>query len=122
MAGIASPESIPQLSAASLAPILRALLEAPLKPLTSLSEQCTEAISALPPDARPTSYEGLSDVARFCVEDEPGWEEAERAQLIAGHPRIGERTDKKGAEEMSEESRKEQTVGGAADEATLQRK
>lgn len=63
----------------------------------------------------------MLDVARFCVEDEPGWEVGRRAKFIGGHPRIGAPLNAP-TSELSEESRKEQMKGGQVDPATLESK
>ncbi len=55
----------------------------PTELLADLSSQSAAAIADLPEDSRPESYEGLLVVARFCVEDEPGWEATQRASSSA---------------------------------------
>lgn len=66
--------SIPVLTAEQLSPLLALLTLLPTSISTQLSSQSAQAISDLPPDARPNSYDGLIDVARFCLEEEPGQE------------------------------------------------
>ncbi|PWY98366.1 hypothetical protein BCV70DRAFT_165033 [Testicularia cyperi] len=117
---IIEPSRIPSATPDQLAPILLRLLESPKDLLPDLSTQCAAAIADLPEDSRPETYEGLLDVARFCVEEEPGWEAERRAQFIGGHPRIGAPLTAP-VSELSEESRKEQMKGGQADPATLER-
>lgn len=115
-----SPEKIPTATSDQLSPVLLRLLECPTSLLPDLASQCAAAISDLPDDSRPETYEGLIDVARFCVEEDPGWETERRAQFIGGHPRIGAPLNAP-AGELSDESRKEQMKGGQADLATLER-
>lgn len=87
---ISPPSQIPELETVeSVSPILQRLLECPRDSLPTLSAQVLASLHELPSEDKPTSYEGLLDVARFCVEEEPGWPESERAKLIGGHPRIG---------------------------------
>lgn len=120
-ASIITPGEIPTATPEQLSPILLRLLECPKELLPDLASQSAAAIADLPEDARPESYEGLLDVARFCVEDEPGWEVDRRAKFIGGHPRIGAPLNAP-TSELSEESRKEQMKGGQVDPATLQSK
>lgn len=115
------PGQIPYATPDQLSPILLRLLECPKELLPDLASQSAAAIAELPEDARPESYEGLLDVARFCVEDEPGWEVGRRAKFIGGHPRIGAPLNAP-TSELSEESRKEQMKGGQVDPATLESK
>ncbi|CDR87402.1 uncharacterized protein SPSC_00528 [Sporisorium scitamineum] len=119
-ASIIAPGEIPNATPEQLSPILLRLLECPKDLLPDLASQSAAAIADLPEDARPESYEGLLDVARFCVEDEPGWEVERRAKFIGGHPRIGALLNAP-TSELSEESRKEQMKGGQVDPATLER-
>ncbi|KAJ1035468.1 hypothetical protein NDA13_000881 [Ustilago tritici] len=114
------PGQIPNATPDQLSPILLRLLECPKELLPDLASQSAAAIADLPKDARPDSYEGLLDVARFCVEDEPGWEVGRRAKFIGGHPRIGAPLNVP-TSELSEESRKEQMKGGQVDPATLEK-
>lgn len=87
---ISPPSELPSLSSSdSISPILLRLLECPVSLLPTLSSQVLTSLQDLPAEDRPSSYEGLLDVARFCVEEDPGWQTPERAQLIGGHPRIG---------------------------------
>ncbi|CAD6890520.1 unnamed protein product [Tilletia controversa] len=102
----------------ALAPLLSHLLECPAEQLPTLTEQSIAAINDLPADARPRSYEGLLDVARFIVEDEPGWPTAERARFVAGHPHIGAPLQQ-GA--VSDTSKAEQLQGGETTPETLAR-
>lgn len=84
------PSEIPSISSAdAVAPLLLRLLECPVEILPTLASQVLTSLQELPQEDIPTSYEGLIDVARFCVEEEPGWTLRQRAQLIGGHPRIG---------------------------------
>ena len=115
------PGQIPNATPDQLSPILLRLLECPKELLPDLASQSAAAIADLPEDARPESYEGLLDVARFCVEDEPGWEVGRCAKFIGGHPRIGAPLNAS-TSELSEESRKEQMKGGQVDPATLESK
>ena len=110
------PSSIGTLSPTALEPILSRLLECPSSLTPTLASQCAAAISELDAESRPDGFEGLLDVARYCVEDDPGWSMEDRKELVGGHPRIGAPL-KQG--QISEESRKEQTKGGDVDEATL---
>ncbi|SPO27574.1 uncharacterized protein UTRI_04394_B [Ustilago trichophora] len=119
-APIIPPAQIPNAAPEQLSPILLRLLECPQELLSDLASQSAAAIADLPEDARPESYEGLLDVARFCVEDEPGWEVERRAKFIGGHPRIGAPLNAP-VSELSEESRKEQMKGGQVDPATLEK-
>ncbi|EST09618.1 Oxo-4-hydroxy-4-carboxy-5-ureidoimidazoline decarboxylase [Kalmanozyma brasiliensis GHG001] len=119
-ASIIAPGEIPNATPEQLSPILLRLLECPQELLPDLASQSAAAIADLPEDSRPESYEGLIDVARFCVEDEPGWEVERRAKFIGGHPRIGAPLNAP-TSELSEESRKEQMKGGQVDPATLER-
>ncbi|SOV03675.1 uncharacterized protein UDID_05502 [Ustilago sp. UG-2017a] len=114
------PGQIPDATPDQLSPILLRLLECPKELLPDLASQSAAAIAELPEDARPESYEGLLDVARFCVEDEPGWEVGRRAKFIGGHPRIGAPLNAP-TSGLSEESRKEQMKGGPVDPATLEK-
>ncbi|PWN52766.1 hypothetical protein IE53DRAFT_384779 [Violaceomyces palustris] len=116
---IIKPSHIPNASPEQLAPVLLRLLECPTQLLPTLSQQCHLAIAELPLEDRPTSYEGLIDVARFCVDDEPGWEVDQKAMFVGGHPRIG--APLVANAQLSEESRKEQLKGGQADPETLER-
>ncbi|CAO1633009.1 unnamed protein product [Sympodiomycopsis kandeliae] len=100
----------------SISPILLRLLECPVSLLPTLSSQVLTSLQDLPDEDRPTSYEGLLDVARFCVEEDPGWKEVERAQFIGGHPRIGRQ---KGA--ISKDSQKEQGAESSEPEEIFQK-
>ncbi len=112
---------IPSATSEQLSPILLRLLECPKELLPDLASQSAAAIADLPEDSRPESYEGLLDVARFCVEEDPGWAVERRAKFIGGHPRIGAPLNAP-TSELSEESRKEQMKGGQVDPATLESK
>ncbi|KAN0059926.1 hypothetical protein ACQY0O_007899 [Thecaphora frezii] len=114
------PTQIPDASPDQLALILLRLLECPTELLPTLASQCATAIADLPDEDRPRSFEGLLDVARFCVDDDPGWDVPHRAKFLGGHPRIGAPITNNTAE-LSEESRNEQLKGGHVDPATLQR-
>ena len=119
-ASIIPPGQIPNATPDQLSPILSRLLECPKELLPDLAAQSAAAIADLPEDSRPESYEGLLDVARFCIEDEPGWAVKERAKFIGGHPRIGAPLTAP-TSELSEESRKEQMKGGQVDPAVLEK-
>ncbi|SNX86092.1 uncharacterized protein MEPE_04801 [Melanopsichium pennsylvanicum] len=120
VASIIPTGQIPKATPEQLSPILLRLLECPKELLPDLASQSAAAIADLPEDARPESYEGLLDVARFCVEDDPGWKVERRANFIGGHPRIGAPLNAP-TSELSEESRKEQMKGGQVDPATLEK-
>lgn len=79
---------IPTAEARSLARALQVLLYLPYEAATTLGEQCKEAIADLPEDSQPLTYDGLVDVARFCVEEEPGWSAQQQTQLLAGFPHV----------------------------------
>ncbi|KAE8250297.1 hypothetical protein A4X13_0g4833 [Tilletia indica] len=102
----------------ALAPLLSHLLECPAEQLPTLTKQSIAAINELPAESRPRSYEGLLDVARFIVEDEPGWSTAERARFVAGHPRIGAPLQ---TATISDTSKAEQLSGGETTPETLAR-
>ncbi|MCO5598585.1 hypothetical protein L7F22_052682 [Adiantum nelumboides] len=113
MQTLISPQALPEAQATSLSPLFTRLLEVRTKKqLERLSIECQEAIVSLPESDRPDSYEGLLDVARFCIDDEPGWPDEDKAILLGGHPRIGA---KKGT--MSSESEKEQKANTSDAEA-----
>ncbi|KAL9935412.1 hypothetical protein V8E36_005760 [Tilletia maclaganii] len=105
----------------ALAALLLHLLECPASQLPTLTAQSIEAIKELPADARPRSYEGLLDVARFIIEDEPGWSIEERAAFVGGHPRIGAPLAPTANTEISDASRAEQLKGGDTTPETLAR-
>lgn len=112
---IVPADHIPSLTdAQAISPILLRLLECPTSLLPALSSQTLTALQDLPQEDKPTSYEGLLDISRFCVEEEPGWEDEERAKLIGGHPRIGRQSG-----HISETSKKEQGAGAQQDEEVL---
>ena len=95
MQTLISPQALPEAQATSLSPLFRRLLELQTKKqLERLSIECQEAIVSLPESDRPNSYEGLLDVARFCIDEEPGWSEEDKAVLLAGHPRIGAKKER----------------------------
>lgn len=119
------PATLPVARKAYLSPLLARLLELHSKEhLSSLAEQCQEAVATLPDTDRPTTYEGLLDVARFCIDDEPGWPSSSKAVLLAGHPRIGAKVPMAGAGQgMSKSSQTEQqaaTVDVESDQALAQ--
>lgn len=116
-----TPAQIPDASPAQLQPVLLRLLECPHQLLSTLAAHCATAIADLPQDDRPRSYEGLVDVARFCIEDEPGWDTHTRVLFIGGHPRIGAPITANTAQ-LSQESRNEQLKGGQVHPATLERR
>ncbi|CAO1637855.1 unnamed protein product [Parajaminaea phylloscopi] len=87
---IPPPGQIPKITQADdILPILIRLLQCPRSLLLELSTQVLGSLDELPVEDKPTSYEGLLDVARFCVEDDPGWTNEQRAGLIAGRQRAG---------------------------------
>lgn len=111
---LVEPAALPSASAVDVGRVLSQLLELHAQQqLTSLSDQCLDAISSLPSEDRPTSYEGLLDVARYCIDEEPGWKSGDKAVLLSGHPRIGQPTSTKDKQGMSESSRKEQRADTA---------
>lgn len=115
MQTLISPQALPTAQASALRPLFARLLELHSdKHLTQLAGQCQESIVTLPESDRPESYEGLLDVARYCVDEEPGWSDEDKAILLGGHPRIGARG------KMSASSQKEQqadTADADADQA-----
>lgn len=116
------PSELPTLSSpSSLSPILVRLLECPASALSLLSTQMITSLKELPEEDRPTSYEGLLDVARFCVEEEPGWTTEQRAMLIGGHPRIGRPSKNVSAVSAMEQTAGSSSQGAGDDEATFQR-
>ncbi|KAK0540263.1 hypothetical protein OC842_000558 [Tilletia horrida] len=118
---IAPSELADSPSVETIAPLLSHLLECPPEQLPILTEQSIAAINELPPNARPRSYEGLLDVARFIIEDEPGWSVAERARFVGGHPRIGAPLQPSAGQSISDASRAEQLKGGETTPETLAR-
>ena len=90
MIALPAPEHLPTASTAHLSPLFVRLLELHLPShLQRLSEECEQAIASLPDEDRPRTYEGLLDVARYCIDDAPGWADSDKQVLIGGHPRIG---------------------------------
>lgn len=90
MSSLPAPEDLPTASGSSISPLLARLLELhSAQHLHRLSEECHLAISSLPYEDRPVTYEGLLDVARYCIDDEPAWDDQDKQVLIGGHPRIG---------------------------------
>ena len=85
---IPAADTIPGADAAALATVLCALLYCPADLAAPLADQCRAAIADLPPDSRPITYDGLVDVARYCVEEEPGWSRADQSKLASEHPRL----------------------------------
>lgn len=83
---------IPRADAASLGLVLHILLHLPKEISLTLATQCMDAIADLPDDSQPCTYDGLIDVARFCVEEEPGWREEEQTKLISQFPRLRDST------------------------------
>ncbi|KDN41255.1 hypothetical protein K437DRAFT_295668 [Tilletiaria anomala UBC 951] len=112
------PSTIGKLSPAELEPVLKRLLECPSFLTPVLASQTAAAISELDEDSRPDTFEGLLDVARYCIDDDPGWDLEERRQLVGGHPPIGTKLT---PGSLSEESRREQLKGGEADQETMDR-
>ncbi|WFD33603.1 hypothetical protein MCUN1_000416 [Malassezia cuniculi] len=80
------PSDIPGADARELVPLLEHLLGI-TSPANELAQQCHDAISDLPDDTKPTTYDGFVDVARFCVEEEPGWSQEEKMQLLHSRQR-----------------------------------
>lgn len=72
--------------AGALAPLLKHLLGV-TTPAEPLAKQCISAIADLPENTKPTTYDSFVDVARFCVEEEPGWSQEEKESLVACHKR-----------------------------------
>ncbi|WFD41834.1 hypothetical protein MPSI1_000470 [Malassezia psittaci] len=90
---VIAPNDIPGADVSALAQVLRVLLYVSEDTSTVLATQCKEAIADLPEDSQPYTYDGLIDVARFCVEEEPGWDVDQQVELIEHYPRVsgGER-------------------------------
>lgn len=86
--GVISASGIPSADAASLAAILRVILQCSVDTAGALGVQCAEAIAELPEDSQPGTYDGLVDVARFCVEEEPGWDALDSAGLVGTYPHV----------------------------------
>lgn len=86
--GVISASGIPSADAASLAAILRVILQCSVDTAGALGVQCAEAIADLPEDSQPGTYDGLVDVARFCVEEEPGWDALDSAGLVGAYPHV----------------------------------
>lgn len=104
MQTLISPHALPTAPATSLKPLFERLLELhDSTRLEQLANECQEATTSLPETDKPQTYEGLLDVARYCIEEDPGWKAEEKAQLLGGHPRIGAK-----AGTMSSTSEKEQ--------------
>lgn len=115
MSRLPSQEQLPTADSTLLSALLSRLLELHSKEhLRKLSQECQEAISSLPEEDRPTTYEGFLDVARYCIDDAPAWNDADKQVLIGGHPRIGAKTG-----EISESSKAEQRVDLADEESDL---
>lgn len=87
-AQVVPAERIAQAPASELAAILQILLTCTEEAAERLGEQSFAAIAELPDDSRPTTYDSLVDVARFCVEEEPGWTRDQCAELVASFPRL----------------------------------
>ncbi|WFD30251.1 hypothetical protein MSPP1_001268 [Malassezia sp. CBS 17886] len=90
---VASASSIPTAGAGALALILLELLICDETTAAQLAEQCQAAIADLSEDSRPASYDGLVDVARFCVEEVPEWTTEQRAALLVSQPPAFKRSD-----------------------------
>lgn len=88
MKEIIRAEEIPAADENALATILGTLLKCSNDLALTIGVQSYRAIKELPEDSRPCTYDGLVDVARFCVEEEPGWSRDECASLIAQYPRL----------------------------------
>ncbi|WFC94405.1 hypothetical protein MBRA1_001035 [Malassezia brasiliensis] len=86
--GVVPASEIPTAEARGLARTLQVLLYLPAYVARTLGEQCKEAIADLPEDSQPLTYDGLVDVARFCVEEEPGWSVQQQTQLLSGFPHV----------------------------------
>lgn len=81
-------EALPNASVDALALILEKVLLCPKNYAEKLAEQSHAAIQDLPDDSRPCTYDGLVDVARFCLEEEPGWSQDECAEFVSQYPRL----------------------------------
>ena len=85
-----APADIPAASADALVPLLEHLLgvstPAPA-PAHTLAHQCCAAIAELPADSKPTTFDSFVDVARFCVDEEPGWSADDKAALLRSRTR-----------------------------------
>ncbi|WFD26861.1 hypothetical protein MNAN1_001850 [Malassezia nana] len=82
------PDEIPHAGDTSLALIFEQLLSCGSSTALRLDGECRQAIAELPEDSRPTTYDSLVDVARFCVEEEPGWDHDACESLISQYPRL----------------------------------
>lgn len=82
------PQEIPRAAPQSLAWILEELLSCSSSTALRLGHESSQAIADLPEDSRPTTYDSLVDVARFCVEEEPGWDSEACQSLISEYPRL----------------------------------
>ena len=81
-----APADIPAASADALVPLLEHLLGVSA-PARTLAQQCCAAIAELPGDSKPTTFDSFVDVARFCVEEEPGWSSDDKAALLCSRKR-----------------------------------
>lgn len=85
---VVPPQEIPNADPQTLAWILERLLNCNVSTALRLGHESAQAIADLPEDSRPTTYDSLVDVARFCVEEEPGWDHAACESLISQYPRL----------------------------------
>ncbi|SHO77759.1 Uncharacterized protein MSYG_2101 [Malassezia sympodialis ATCC 42132] len=85
---VVPPQKIPTVDPESLAWILEQLLLCNHSTALRLGRESAQAIADLPEDSRPTTYDSLVDVARFCVEEEPGWDHSDCLSLITQYPRL----------------------------------
>lgn len=81
-------EKIATANIGDLTVILKLLLHCTNDLASTLAQQCHAAIADLPEDSRPTTYDSLVDVARFCVEEEPGWDKEASENLVSSYPRL----------------------------------
>jgi hypothetical protein len=114
MSAIPRPEELPTASTPSLSSLLGRLLELhSASHLQRLSEESQQAVVSLPEEDRPTTYEGLLDVARYCIDDAPGWDDKDKQVLVGGHPRIGAKGK---ISESSKAEQKADIIDAASDE------
>lgn len=85
---IISAEALPTASVEALTQILERFLLCSAIGAEKLAKQSHAAIQDLPDDSRPCTYDGLVDVARFCLEEEPGWSHDECIEFLSQYPRL----------------------------------
>ena len=85
---IISAEALPTASVEALTQILERVLLCSAIGAEKLAKQSHAAIQDLPDDSRPCTYDGLVDVARFCLEEEPGWSHDECIEFLSQYPRL----------------------------------